>query len=206
MITFKFKGQTISVATEWHELTYKQYLLILDTDGDLLKEISALTGVDYDLLKSADKINGVEHLIAASAFLRHEPQLNAFPDMIGKYKLPKNSEGTFDIQFESLAQFEDMRQLLIKATDLKSQLRNYPSYIAIYLQKVRDGKYDFNKADEMVKEIEGYSCIEVLTIGTFFFSKLTSLLSGIQSNSPKPPTIRKRNIGQRSRKSSGRTR
>lgn len=199
-------GKEVQFTDSWLKMSFTQYLRILKLTDDKIELISILTGLDYDYLKKA-KITGLESILYKAQFLNEPPQFHVKPTHIGPYKLPLNSEGIFDIQFESLAQFEDMRQIMTKLEQgIHAHTEAYAKYCAIYLQKLRDGQYDGDKALAMVPEVMLYPASDVIVAGGFFFVKLQSLSTGTQSSSQSSAPHRKKSTGKRSKRSSGRTR
>jgi hypothetical protein len=189
MIQFKLNGKKIQVASCWEDLTFNQYCEIFKIGGDLLKLVSLVSGTDYEILKKA-KIEGVEALVAALAFIK-KPAVWTNPTLkCGPYTLPVNKNGTYNIQYESLGQFEDMRALMNrirKESVLKDMQDITPDIVAIYLQKIRDGEYSPDKAQAMIEEIKTYPAQEVVTLGSFFIVKLSNLLTGTPDNSQTTP-------------------
>jgi hypothetical protein len=213
MLKLTIGPHKVNLPTSWDELTFKQYVsfLTMKTDAELL---AILTGLDADYLGKA-VIVGLEDLLTAAAFINSPPNFKVAYDTIGPYKSPVNRKGQFDIRYESLGQYVDMKAIYNKmpgdvtATEkLKWNIEKYPQYIAIYLQKIRDGEYDHAKAMEMADEVSNYPAGEVQQLGGFFFLKLRSLLSGTPKTSPltnQTPKKSKR-VSKASRKSSGSTR
>ena len=198
-------GKPITVTDSWAKTNFIQYLRLMKLKDDTVELISILTGMEYDYVKKA-RLENLDRLLFMASFINKPPDFNATPTHIGSFKLPLNSNGVFDIQFESLAQFEDMRQIMTKKEEgIYAHTEAYAKYCAIYVQKLRDGEYDGDKAMAMVPEIMTYPASHIITAGSFFFVKLQSLLNGTVSNSPNTRQVQKRSIGKRSRKSSART-
>lgn len=203
---FTLNGKQIEVTDSWESMTFSQYLRILNLKDDTAELLSIITGIPYETLKTA-KIQGLDKLLYALQFLKNPPNFPEKPDHIGEFKLPLNSKGIFDIQFESLAQFEDMRDAMNKAHgDIHRHTEAYATYCALYLQKIRDGEYDSDKAFKMIPELMEYHASDIISAGGFFFVKLQSLLNGTPSNSQNTAPHRKKPIGKRSKRSSARTR
>lgn len=179
MIQFTLNGKQVSIKTSWDELTFSQYCQILKSGSDRYRVISILSGLDYEILKDAIII-GVDQVIMAASFVNKVPKIPESTERCGKYPIPKD----FNIQFESLAQFEDMRKvMLVSSSDLIKLTESYSTYVAIYLQKLRDGEYDYSKALEMIPEVEQMPAMEVLCLGNFFTVKVLTLLNGTANNS-----------------------
>lgn len=198
-------GKPINITDSWSKMTFSQYLRTLKLKDDTIELISILTRIDYDYLKKA-QIKGLESILLAGEFLKTAPKFPEKPTRIGKFKLPLNSKGIFDIQMESLAQFEDMRQVMNKTKpDIHAHTEAYATYCALYLQKLRDGEYDGETALKMIPELMEYPASDIITAGGFFFVKLRSLLYGTASNSPSTARHRRKSIGKRSSRSLVRT-
>lgn len=213
-MNFTLNNNKIEVTDSWDTMTFAQHLRVMKMK-DIYDKISIVTGIERETLKKS-RIKGLNKILYAARFLDDEPKFPEKPTQIGKYKLPINSKGIFDIQFESLEQFEDMRQIYSKLKPIEecpdiidrihAHTEAYATYCALYLQKIRDGEYDGDKALQMVPEIMNYPTSDVISAGGFFFVSLQSLSNGIQSNSPNTTQAPKKSIGKRSKRSSGRTR
>lgn len=189
MIPFKLNGKQIQFPSSWHDLTFAQHIKIMEGSCNTYhKLISLFTGIDEETIRKYDeagKIAGIDQIITALNFLKTPSKFDTVTTEIGTFKLPINHNKQFNIQFESLAQFEDMRARMLKVpdNDAVELAKAYPSYIAIYLQKIRDGRYVSNKAKEMEAEIWNYPAYQVITLGGFFLIKLLNLLTGIPATS-----------------------
>lgn len=226
-------GKPIEVTDSWDKMTFAQYLRYIKSKDDTIEKLSVVTGIDYDLLKKS-KIGGLPKLLYIIRSLKEPPKFPEKPIKIGAYTLPLDSKGVFDIQYESLAQFEDMRLFMEKTPhfpfDLLGQIAKgevgidalapypdllerlyahteaYATYCALYLQKIRDGEYDSDKALKMVPELMNYPASDIISAGGFFFVTLQSLSNGTISNSRSIAQPLKKPIGKRSKGSSARTR
>lgn len=203
MITFQVNGKATKVKSSWDDVTYGEYLAILDAGGDTSKILSILTGINSETLRKS-KIKGADQLLIAIGFANKPVEIMPKISQVGPYKLPMKG-GKFDIQFESLGQFEDLRAVLTSGIkDSTEVLKSYPKAVAIYLQKIRDGEYDGMKAQDMETEVLAMPCREVLTAGSFFLLKLLTLYAGTKDSSPKAASPTRR-TGKSSTKRSGRT-
>lgn len=193
MIAFKLNNKPLQIPSAWHETNFYQYVSVMDGVNDTAKRISLFTGVDYETVKKAN-FTGLELVITALSFLRTVPEIPATVSQVGKYKLPLDSKGEFNVQMESLAQFEDLRAIIKKLpnNDVVALTKSYSSIVAIYLQKIRDGEYDPDKAKSMVAEVEQMPALEVVSAGSFFLIKLLNLLNGTAATSPNISQIQKR--------------
>lgn len=190
MIDFKVNGEPKQIPTCWEDVTFGVYLKIGKVNDNLLELLQHFTGMSYEIIKKA-KFVGVEDVIRAMSFIRKPPILPEYVTEIGPYKLPVNHKGGFDIQFESLAQFEDMRAVMMKTNDSTLQ-EDFAKYVAIYLQKIRDGEYDNQKALGMLSEVYQLPALKVLALGAFFLAKLDNLLNGITVNYQKSTPSQKK--------------
>lgn len=212
MIDFKINGKKASMSSSWDELTLNQYCKILNNKGDIFETVSILASLNYKIVKEAIII-GLDDVLYALPFLNTVPKAPGYTDKVGKYSLPVTKDGKFDIQFESLAQFEDMRTVINRIPvkdgkyDITALTRSYAHMVAIYLQKLRDGSYSPAGAAEMIAEVEEMPALQVISAGSFFFLKLISLSNGTKVSSPptnQTPKKSKR-VLKGSRKSSART-
>lgn len=189
MINFNLNNKKTSIASSWEDVTFNQYCKILNSKRDIFESVSILAGLNYETIKISTII-GLEDILIAMSFLNTVPEVPGYTDKVGKYSLPVTKDGKFDIQFESLAQFEDMRKVMnaIPVKDgkyvLHSLVKAYAHFVAIYLQKLRDGEYKPEAARQMIPEVEEMPALQVISAGSFFFLKLVSLSSGTKASSP----------------------
>lgn len=180
MITFKLKDQAIEIPTSWEEVKFKHYCEILKSPPNQAEAISLFTGIDCEILKKATII-GLDDVLIALSFLNKVPVIPDEVTKIGQYSLISRQ----NIKFESLALFEDMKAAAMKAdpANIASFTASYGTYVAMYIQNLRDGEYSREKADAMKEEVDNLPAVEVISLGTFFFVKLGILLSGTVPNS-----------------------
>jgi hypothetical protein len=193
MIPFKINGAKHNFPTTWNDVTYSQYIALLQLPNSLLHYINLFTGIPLETLQSAE-LKNLERISIALSFLAIPPKYQDKPTgMVGPYAMPS------DVTIQSLGQFEDLRALTMKLpTDLKTtENRLLMSELAleacaIYVQKIKHSKYDSVRVPEVKEELKNYSCIEVTQTGTFFLAKPLNIL---QTTTP-----RYRNIKQRVKK------
>jgi hypothetical protein len=175
VITFKINGTKHKIPTEWSDVTFAQYITLATSLDTLLHHVHIFTGIPVETLQKA-KINNLEKIALALSFLSLTPKLEpGVTKMVGPYVLPE------DITLQSLGQFEDLKALLkevpqtLDTIEDNIKLHNlYGTACAIYIQKLRDKEYDFSKVPEVRKELNNYSCIQVIQTGSFFlFRPLT---------------------------------
>lgn len=212
MITIRINKKPYKIPSSWYEVTYNQYCEILKINDDLLKLIGCFTGIPLKDLQKYE-IKGLEDVIQCLSYLNNTPEFDGYSEKLGPFPLPVNHKGKFDIRFESLAQFEDMRKIMkaIPTGKLEDLIEAYPKFCAIYAQKLRDKEYDYNKAMDMVEEVKTYPLPDVMICGAFFFLKLLSLSNGTATTSHPKKSVKKvafrsRQGGRNSSKSSGNTR
>jgi hypothetical protein len=176
MITFKINGTPFKIPTSWKDVSYANYIALLDTGNSLKDFIALFTGIDKEILLRAEFRN-VEKISLALSFLTVPPQFEAEPTkMVGPYVIPK------DVTLESLGQFEDLSGLARKLPKDFASKQNQIAFAdltlqacAVYCQKIKDGEYDYTKVAGMAEELKNYSCIEVIQTGTFFLLKPLNL-------------------------------
>lgn len=172
MITFKINGAKHNIPTTWSDVTYEQYIYHI-IPRTFAETISCFSGIPRGTIETS-KIKGLEMISLAIAFMTLTPKFELTP-MVGKYVLPQ------DITFESVGQFEDLRSLikrLPKKTMDQFEYEDWETYselcleaASIYVQKVRDGKYDYRKVAGIKEELRSAPCTEVIGSGTFFLSR-----------------------------------
>jgi len=188
MIPFKLNGKPFKIASSWLDPTLDQYIKWLQSKCSTAEAISIFAGIDIELVKKAS-FNGLDMVLEALEFLKTPYQFEKATPNVGKYKLPLNSKGEFDIQFETLGQFEDMRSVMVKTKDhdVAALVGSYAHFVAIYAQKIRDGEYNQDEAVKMIPEIMQMPAHEVISVGSFFFVKLLTLLTGTAKGSQNTP-------------------
>lgn len=177
MITFKIQGAKFPLPTCWPDVTYQQYVALLSLPDSILHQINLFTKIGLDVLFTAE-LRNLESISMALSFINLPPKFEEGPTkMVGKYVLPK------DCTIESLGQFEDLRGLCRKLpiVDGKLDLSTVANQLlfadlsleacAIYIQKIRDGKYDPDKVGEVKEDLKNESCVEIIRTGTFFLFK-----------------------------------
>lgn len=208
MITFKLNGQPLKVPSSWEEVTFAQYIQMFDLKDDVIQVVSIFTGLDTETLRKSTVI-GLDRLLESLSFINKAPVFPTYVDQVGPYNIPSNAKGQFNIQYESLGQFEDARAVMNKLNgQLIDHTKAYSRYVAIYLQKIKDGEYDPLKVPVMEEELMNYPAYQIITLGSFFFVKLKTSLNGIPKTSRPTPRSRKKSprVLKPSKGSSARTR
>lgn len=179
MRKFKLNGEELVLPESWDEITFDQYLKLMDlkTDGDndYSKLLSIFIGIDADTVRNAIIYN-LDTVIETLSFVSKEPAFTGQVTTFMGVEIPK------DITFEQLAPFEDMRSLINKSSsmELKDAVAQYAKYCAIYVQLKRDGVYKYGKAMELVSEVNKQKAREVMLLGSFFLIKVIRLTKSIK--------------------------
>jgi hypothetical protein len=172
MITFKIQGAKYKLPTAWEDVTFNQYVSLLTLPDSILHQINLFTKIGLDILFTAE-LRNLEKIAMALSFINISPKFEASPTrMVGKYTMPK------DCTIESLPQFEDLRALCNKRPKDLETVDNqillaelYLEACAIYVQKIKDGKYDSLKVPEVKDVLRNEPCIEIIQTGSFFLFK-----------------------------------
>ena len=182
---------------------------MFDLKDDTVQLVSIFTGLEYEYLKKS-VIVGLDDILKALSFINKPANFPGSVNQVGPYKIPNNMKGAFNIQHESLAQFEDMRAIMnkLKQGDIKEHTQAYLKYCAIYIQKLRDGEYKPLMVPEVEDELENYPAYQICSLGAFFFLKLRSLSIGTPSDSPNisPKLKKSKPVTKGSKKRSGQSR
>lgn len=162
----------------WHQVSFKQYIRLCKASDDYLSIISIFLDIPIETLRIA-KVENFDTFIRSLAFMKKAPEWVDTPYELGGIKLPK------DVTWETTGQFEDMRKIIktIDPSNSIGEIEKYGMIAAIYYQPMKDGsEYDSKKAEALVSEIENMSCVEVVSVGRFFFSKLIASLNNMPDN------------------------
>jgi len=195
MIPYLINNISVQVPSSWDDLSFNQWAQIAKvTTNDRIKVASICLGLCESDMRKA-RLENVETLYSTLEFINEPCEMITEPVKVKEWDIPK------DITFQSLGQFEDMRQTFDKALaqviktpegtidilqTIPAIAEYFPLWCAIYCQKVRDGEYDYEKASFLSEELKEASCIEVLSAGSFFFYKLTTLFAPTRPSSRKP--------------------
>jgi hypothetical protein len=199
MITIKLNNEPHEFPTSWADVTYSQWVALMELPDNTMEYVSLFTGIPIDTLKKM-QIIGLDSLLNALSFLNTKPEMPGSVLKCGKYPIPE----FFNIQQESLGQFEDMRDTFKKMDNtIIGIIKSYKTYVAIYLQKIRDGVYDHTKVPSMEREVDSMPGMEVITLGSFFFLKLRSLSNGTPITFPLTKQSQKKKSLTRSTRTGG---
>lgn len=207
---------------KWEQVPFGKFLGICEAQQQKndVKILSLATGIDEHVLRKAKIGTDFEVVMTRLRFLYMPPEWIETPKTLGGITMPE------DITFESVEQFESMRQQYsnpvhdVKTDDPVAEYRRWGILCAIYYQPewerahmndprrekvdidasidpgtAKWGQFDADRAMDMVAEINKLSCVEVVSLGRFFWAKLVSLRSGIPLTSltqVTPPKKKKR--------------
>jgi hypothetical protein len=175
MIKAKVNGKAVEIPTSWEEVKFGKFLRLIDAKDDYYKILSVLLELPEEEIKTAEFI-GLDDVIRSIQFLKVPAQLDPFPKKLGDFEIPK------DVTFHSVEQFETLRGELMKAansTEIVEQTKALAMYAAIYCQPMRGDAFDQEKARWLAERFMDYSCVEVMSAGSFFQVKCLSLISGL---------------------------
>lgn len=188
MITIKINSEPYDMPTSWDDLQFHQYNTLLNaTENTEWTELMAKwLGLDYVAFQGATVI-GLEPVMAAMSFVSVPPVWGTEnPKRVREFLLPGN------ITLETVIQYEHMKKYALAAKGFKEKVSDYPLIVAIYCQKIRDGEYNFSKAQALADEFQKANAREIIEAGNFFLIKLNHLNSGSQPSSPSPSQTQKK--------------
>jgi hypothetical protein len=169
LITYKINGVKHHFPTQWADLTYSQYVALLRSTT-LTDQIHIFTGIPKEVLENAE-LRNLEQISLTLSFLSFSPKFEK-TKMVGHYFVPE------DVTIQSTKQLEDLKGLLRQMPKDLNTIENaeliadlYLTAVAIYCQKLRDGKYNPHNVESVKEELKGFSCAEVCGTGAFFLFK-----------------------------------
>jgi hypothetical protein len=222
MENYKLGKIKFKMPSSWQDVSFKTGVEILKSGDSDIKLLSRLSGISYDELINATDFEELFYFINSFTWVGTLP-LKESPEMPKSVKFGDRLiifphvvyNDTFDLGNASVGMVKDMEAVLTNKTRevLNGEERDLtnielieilPFVVAIYLQKVMDRNYDYEKAMRLVDDVsEKMSFKEVLNIGYFFLQKLIALNNGQKINATKGSLILKRlkrawwNLGQR---------
>ncbi|MDA1120855.1 MAG: hypothetical protein O2887_10275 [Bacteroidetes bacterium] len=187
----KFK----SLPQGWHDISYSKGLKALEADNEV-ERLSVLSGVSCEELRASTDIDSIFYFTHAFTFLNSLPE-GAFPNSVkfGSERIVfpfVNYSDEFDLGHCSVGQVEDMQGVLVRMNKEfigeeervlteGELLQICPHVVAIYLQGIIE-EYDGKKADMLVKRVKDeISFKDCVSMGYFFFKRLSGLMSGQRS-------------------------
>lgn len=196
METFKLGKTKIKMPSGWHEVNYKKAFEILSNKPNEIKTLSILSGKTEKEIRTSSDSNTLYYFFTAFEFLGRLPEhINEFPNSVklgvDHLVFPFVSYADeFDLGQCEVGQVEDMLALIVKMnkefigdeerelTDIEL-IQIFPYLVAIYIQRILDGKYIGKKAIKLVDRVkEELSFKEITCMGAFFLNRLTYLKNG----------------------------
>lgn len=179
--TLNGKTVTKDIPTSWDPVTFRQYIELVDVQGDPNGVLSAFTGIEAETLKRV-KIVGLDAILHAISFV-NVPPANTKPATILGYKVSK------DLEFETTGQFKDAQMVIgsmsltpeTKVLSKEDQLK-YLDIVAIFaMPDYLDATAEQQK--EFALKFLDAPCSEVLAIGNFTLLKLIGWSLNIRPDS-----------------------
>jgi len=170
---------SIDIPTGWNQVTFKQYLGVIQAGSDVNELLAVFTGLDASVIKKAI-VKNLGAVTACLHFLKSPPAYKT-PAAVMGHPIPDNLEG------ESTAQYADLQTILQKMRytdetrkelsmdDIIHNYNFYPLIVATYCIK----PYDYKKAEKLSEKLFNAPCTEVLAVGNFTRVRLHALNSGI---------------------------
>lgn len=185
-ITINGKTEYREIPTKWEQVTFKTFLALTESGDNSVKILSALTGIDPEVIRKA-RIKNLDEILLILSFLKSDPPV-IIPKSVLGYEVPK------DLGFETIGQYEDLREYLKNTKELskKELLEKYTLLCAVYACKGKHGEYDWKKSEEMANEFLEAPAPEVLSIGNFTYLKLIGLSKPVAPNSRNRNTLMKK--------------
>lgn len=206
--------------TGWHEVSFNDAMTIKIEDLNHLQAFSLLSGIPYEEVRELEDYETVACFIEAFGFIKRWPDPREaevpWSMKLGEKRLINPSivyDDLKDMGKMNMGQIEDMKALYLKELtaiqDVEDEdwrpteteiLEIMPSIVAVFVQKIKDRRYDYQKAVELIPVIkEQMSFKDVTSMGYFFFQRLNALVSGSKKAYRKPNWIeRKLKRGSRS--------
>lgn len=203
---FKINAKKFSMPTGWHEVSFDEAVYIIENDCGTIEIFSRLSGLDQEYIKGLDDVETVNYFVGSFGFLSDrnfspEVPLSFYYDGTLKLTPSAHYNNIKDWGKMSVGQIEDMKKKYLDyLLDIRneednkwspSELEMYrimPEIVAIYVQPILWGKYDYEQAGLIAKDIGSkMSFKDIVSICSFFFLRLNALLSGYSEIQQIPP-------------------
>jgi hypothetical protein len=173
----KITGQDtlkVNIPESWEDVTFKQLANIID-EKDALVRVSVLTGIPVELFSKYPEL--------ADFYVWLETKLDwssEWKDGGSDSEVFNLDDGTFyfpkDVGVLSIGLYKDIQS---EAQKNKEKLHSiYPLICASYYQIIKDGEYDYIKAQNYVSMFEEQPCMKVYNAAGFFLTNVTALRNG----------------------------
>lgn len=173
MLDIRFEDKTISVPTEWYEITVGYFIKSEFLSRDSIGLICALTGIERSVLLNSTE-NIMPQLNKMVEFYAKEPE--GYKGKLKKYLKFRGKKISIpqDIELERLGQKILFSAALGKYT---FPYQAIPEVIAIYIipQLTDDGSFDDSLIDEVAEEVKLLPITQVYPIADFFLANLKAL-------------------------------
>lgn len=200
MRKFKLNEKEFNCPEKWDEITLEQILKINTGLARTIEAIVICTGISEEEWNRSNDLVLIEEIEQSLSFL-NDPTGCSLEKEPNKIVFKGVEVSPFsDIGTKSIAQYQDLK-LLVNDFHLKEgdevdiirRLSLYPKVVATYLQPVIDnGEYDFNRVDELAKDLYNHSAMEVSAWGYFFIQRFIELRSGIVKDAQRLVTNQKK--------------
>ena len=172
------KSYKVQAPEDWSEISYSTYLnMIKEEDAD---------GLFLASLNLPKEIKHASNLV----------ELYSVAEQLGSKVYNTKPNFDYDVQYrsvfidddilflpkgivsKSIAQYEDCKYLLKDSFDSEGKVIHdkFNSVLglifAIYLQGIKDEKYNYDKAEELLPFVNGLPCEQVISVASFFLNKL----------------------------------
>lgn len=209
MEKFKIGNKKIKVSmpTGWHEVPFWKGQLILESNMNDVECIALLADASPTEIQESTDPDTVYYFLRSFTFLSRLPDTLHAPTIprsvfLGSDRIifPHALDGDeFDLGKVSIGQVADMRMAITNymielggeesnfdsVTDMDT-IKLCPVLVAIYLQKVIEKNYNYDRAMKLVDRIsKEMSFKDVSTIGYFFLQRLAASINGPQNGSLK---------------------
>ena len=179
----------VSIPESWDDVSFKQFRLI-SNEKDELKRLSILTGIPTDLFNKYPELADFyvwvgNNLRWSNEWVEDESSSECFLIEDDVFHFPK------DVGMLSIGLFKDIQNEASENIDDITSI--YPLICASYYQLLKDGEYDYVKAEGYKKLFENQPCKKVYNSAGFFLSKVNELRDGtkVKRKSQVILTIRK---------------
>lgn len=200
MEKYKLGKTPVEMPTGWQDINYNKAIQILTSEMSSVEMLALLSNKTVKQIRAATDIKTIFYFVNAFTFINRLPEkINEFPRSVvfgpDRLVFPWVSYADeFDLGKADVGQVEDMIEMLkTKSAEFIGDedrelleplelIQITPYFVAIYLHKILEGEYDGEKAMKLVERVkEELSFKEVVSIGTFFLTKLPNYINGSPS-------------------------
>lgn len=188
----------VALPSSWGEVPFWKGQVIMEGGMNEIEIMALLSGIDHDIIKKSTDFESIYYLTHTMTFLSELPEGVKAPRMPRSFTIDENkrpfpyviNDDEFDLGKSSVGQIKDMEMIIsnMSKTFIGEEERDLyeietikmcPFIVAIYIQKIIDREYDYDKATKLVDKVSlQMSFSDVVNIGYFFFWKLIALKRG----------------------------